>query len=415
MVTTQRMSNASLPPNSAQAGSYTKGQVLTLSCYKRGQNVKGYYSRYISGGWDNLWYQVDDGYFVADVDINTGSDNPVTPACGSTPPPLTGISVDANTWYKITSQLSNKVLDVRGGGSANGTAVQQYLGNNTKSQMWRFVATDSGFYKIATALNSNEVVDVTGGNSANGAKVQIWADGSGANQQWLAVDAGSGYVTVRPRHATSQCLDVPGGSMTTGLQLQIYACNNTSSQRFALSGLGPISAPNDQPGRFQMPFAAGQRWQVCQGYNGTISHSGDPALDMTTDTSRGTSGCYGNASAASGMPIYAPESGTLAQVSNPFGGTCITFPSGGSMYLGHLINRRGNGAVNKGDQIGTVAAPGQVNNGGYSHVHISMRSGSGCGGSHIPFDNADGARFIGVPNLTNNGTANQWAGTVFQR
>lgn len=80
-VQTQRMSKATL--NSTQHGWYARGQKLTLVCYERGQSVKGYYSRWISGGWDNLWYRVSDGYYVADVDIETGSNNPITPACST--------------------------------------------------------------------------------------------------------------------------------------------------------------------------------------------------------------------------------------------------------------------------------------------------------------------------------------------
>ena len=75
MVQTQRMSTASL--QSVQNGWYGKGSQLSLACYARGQAVKGYYSSYILGGRDNLWYKVSDGFWVADVDINTGSNNPV--------------------------------------------------------------------------------------------------------------------------------------------------------------------------------------------------------------------------------------------------------------------------------------------------------------------------------------------------
>lgn len=79
MVSTQRMSGPSL--NSTQHGWYAKGSRLALSCFTRGQAVQGFYSKYLPGGWDNLWYKVSDNYFVADVDIDTGSDNPVTAAC----------------------------------------------------------------------------------------------------------------------------------------------------------------------------------------------------------------------------------------------------------------------------------------------------------------------------------------------
>lgn len=79
MVQTQRMAGPTL--NTNQLGWYGRGQGLTLSCYARGQSVQGYYSPWV--GWDNLWYQTSDGGWVADVDINTGSNNPVTGACST--------------------------------------------------------------------------------------------------------------------------------------------------------------------------------------------------------------------------------------------------------------------------------------------------------------------------------------------
>lgn len=52
MATTQRMTGPTL--KTKQVGWYTAGRHLNLQCYARGQAVKGYYSPYISGGWDNL-------------------------------------------------------------------------------------------------------------------------------------------------------------------------------------------------------------------------------------------------------------------------------------------------------------------------------------------------------------------------
>lgn len=99
-VATQRMTGPTL--NTTQAGWYAKGSVLTLTCYQRGQSVKGYYSPWIPGGWDNLWYKVSDGYWVADVDINTGSNNPVTPPCASTPAPSSGQPANWNCYVKYS-------------------------------------------------------------------------------------------------------------------------------------------------------------------------------------------------------------------------------------------------------------------------------------------------------------------------
>ena len=83
MVKTQRMTSSTL--KSKQVGWYAKGKHLTLTCYARGQSVKGWGSPGIPGGWDNIWYKVSDGYWVADVDLSTGSNNPITSAC--TPKP----------------------------------------------------------------------------------------------------------------------------------------------------------------------------------------------------------------------------------------------------------------------------------------------------------------------------------------
>lgn len=60
---------------------WQKGVRVNLECYVWGQAVKGYYSRYFSGGWDNLWYRTPSSSYIADVDIDTGSNNPVTRAC----------------------------------------------------------------------------------------------------------------------------------------------------------------------------------------------------------------------------------------------------------------------------------------------------------------------------------------------
>lgn len=79
MSKTQRMSGATL--NTKQLGWYAKGSKLKLSCHARGMAVKGHYSSSFKGGYDNLWYRTSDGGWVADVDINTGSNSAVVGAC----------------------------------------------------------------------------------------------------------------------------------------------------------------------------------------------------------------------------------------------------------------------------------------------------------------------------------------------
>ncbi|MFJ3957112.1 peptidoglycan DD-metalloendopeptidase family protein [Arthrobacter sp. NPDC090010] len=79
-VKTQKMSKPTL--NSPQLGWYNAKQNLALTCYARGQAVTGYFSPWLpNGGFDDLWYKTSDGGFVADIDIDTKSNSPVTPAC----------------------------------------------------------------------------------------------------------------------------------------------------------------------------------------------------------------------------------------------------------------------------------------------------------------------------------------------
>lgn len=83
-VRTQRMSEPNL--NSPQDGWYNEGDQLALVCSTHGQAVQGFFSFNIPGGWDDLWYKVSDGHYVADVDIETGTLNSVAPDCTGGPP-----------------------------------------------------------------------------------------------------------------------------------------------------------------------------------------------------------------------------------------------------------------------------------------------------------------------------------------
>jgi hypothetical protein len=149
-------------------------------------------------------------------------------------------SVDGNRWYTITVRHSGLKVDVRNGGTANGTPLQQYTANTTSSQQFRFVSAGGGYYRVVSRLKSSLVWDVSGGKTANGTKVQMWTWTSVSQQQWTPVSTGSGYVNFKPRHTTSKCLDVPLASKTAGKQLQIYSCNGTTAQQFKLTPGGLV-------------------------------------------------------------------------------------------------------------------------------------------------------------------------------
>jgi len=238
MATTQRMTAATLQAD--QHGTYAAGRQLTLVCHARGQSVQGYYSPWV--GRDNLWYQVSDGFWVADVDINTGSNDPIVSACPT---------INTSSWYLLTAKHSGKAIDVRGAGRVNGTAVQQYTTNRSAAQYFRFAASGSGFYQVVNQLTNTQVWDAAGAGTANGTKIVTYGWAGGRNQQWRPVWDSSQNVTLQPRHAVTKCLDVPGGSTADSVQLQLWDCNGTAAQKFTMSS-GTVVAPvaprdNDYP------------------------------------------------------------------------------------------------------------------------------------------------------------------------
>jgi len=170
-VTTQRMSGPSL--ETTQVGWYNASSNLSLSCYLRGQSVKGYFSPYIgNGGWDNLWYKVSDGYFVADVDIDTGSNAPVTGQCSTaTPTPSAPSGPTAKAMARTQRMSEARLTSTQNGWYESGATVtlscytygqavkgyfSAYVGNGGWDSLW-YQASD-GFYladvDIDTGSNS---------------------------------------------------------------------------------------------------------------------------------------------------------------------------------------------------------------------------------------------------------------------
>ncbi|MEU7870830.1 ricin-type beta-trefoil lectin domain protein [Dactylosporangium sp. NPDC049140] len=116
--------------------------------------------------------------------------------------------------------LGGKCVDVAGGGSANGTAVQLYTCNGTGAQQWT-VGTDGTLRALGKCL------DVTGATATDGTKVQLYDCNGSAAQTWTANADG----TLR---ALGKCLDVTDNSTADGARLQIWTCFAGANQRWNL-------------------------------------------------------------------------------------------------------------------------------------------------------------------------------------
>ncbi|HEY0535174.1 MAG TPA: chitosanase [Actinoplanes sp.] len=126
--------------------------------------------------------------------------------------------------------LGGKCVEVAGGASANGTAVQMDSCNGSTAQQWSL----SGGALVNAG--SGKCLDVTSASTANGAKVQLYdCNGTGA-QKWSfsageLINSGSG-----------KCLDVTDKSTANGARLQIWTCGGTSNQIWSMSASTPPSS-----------------------------------------------------------------------------------------------------------------------------------------------------------------------------
>jgi lysophospholipase L1-like esterase len=119
----------------------------------------------------------------------------------------------------LQSGIAGKCLDVNGGSSTNGTAVQIWGCNNTGAQQWT-VNPDGTLRAVGKCL------DATALGTANGTKAEIWDCNGGGNQQWQPYNGGY------RNPASGRCLDDPASSATDGTQLALWDCNGGSNQQW---------------------------------------------------------------------------------------------------------------------------------------------------------------------------------------
>ncbi|MFI0742245.1 RICIN domain-containing protein [Streptomyces sp. NPDC021100] len=142
-------------------------------------------------------------------------------------------TIDGNTYYRLVSVRSGKVLDVNAYSTADGTRVQQWTDRNTANQQWKPRPTGGGYYKLVNR-NSGKVLGTANGSTAPSAAVEQQTDSSSAAQEWRIDDvSGSGAVTITSRKS-GQVLDVSGGSAAQGAAIVQYPGRGGTNQQWKL-------------------------------------------------------------------------------------------------------------------------------------------------------------------------------------
>ena len=148
--------------------------------------------------------------------------------------------------YSIISKKSGLYLDVKNGTIANGSNVQIYAGNGSNAQRFIFEKIEKercekileeGIYKINTGISNNKVLDIDGGKIENSANLQIWDRSKVQQQKFQVTYNEEGYYEIKAVHS-GKVLDVKGGASKNGTNVQQYESNGSEAQKWILQRAG---------------------------------------------------------------------------------------------------------------------------------------------------------------------------------
>jgi glucosylceramidase len=174
-------------------------------------------------------------YYVVEAVNSVGSSGPSNQASATTSASGGG-GISTTAYYNIINEASGSCIDDTGGGTGNGTVLQQWTCSNNTNQEWLFTATSGGYYEVTTYNASTLAWNVVNNGTSPGTNMQLWTYGGGNNEQFEPVLLSTGYYEFIDRNS-GLCLNVPGGATTNGLQLQINTCNGSTSESFRLNEL----------------------------------------------------------------------------------------------------------------------------------------------------------------------------------
>lgn len=146
---------------------------------------------------------------------------------------LTDLSVPiiADGTYAFET-VSEKAMDIDGGGTWNGTRIHMYNLTRSPNQLFTVKRDTDGLYSIIN-VSSGRALDVAAAGTSNGSILQLWDYNATCAQKWIAMKNGDGYGF---RSACSnRAIDIPSGLIWSVFQkLQIYDSNGSDAQKWIL-------------------------------------------------------------------------------------------------------------------------------------------------------------------------------------
>jgi hypothetical protein len=143
-----------------------------------------------------------------------------------------GTTIDSDAWYWIHPTLNTALcVEVLNGASTNNSRVVQQAcssDGSSASELWRFVPTTGGYYRIVPRNATNLS---WGANTSNtGERLRVLSTTS-TLAQWQVVDNGDGTISMSLRSSAARCAVVRNASTTAGERIELGSCSTTSSAK----------------------------------------------------------------------------------------------------------------------------------------------------------------------------------------
>ncbi|MFC5406172.1 RICIN domain-containing protein [Cohnella soli] len=144
------------------------------------------------------------------------------------PQPLPSIVSGAP--YKIYNKNSGKVLEVYGGSTAMGAAIDQWPDENTPGKKWVITDVGGGYYKLIN-VGSGYGLDIPYAYTTYGVQLQQWLYQGNTNQQFQLVPTSDGYFKIIARHS-GLALDVYNASTANGASVIQWPYEDNDNQKW---------------------------------------------------------------------------------------------------------------------------------------------------------------------------------------
>ena len=148
---------------------------------------------------------------------------------------------------------TNAVLDVSGGSTANGAAIQAWSANSTPAQRWRFKRLHDGTFRI-TNVASGKVLTMPKASIENGADVRQRSWKGSTSQKWTLKKDGRGYL-LQPVASSVYALGFAKSKAADGTAAVLRKAGATKACRLSLKRIEPVV----QDGTYQLVCAASSK------------------------------------------------------------------------------------------------------------------------------------------------------------